>query len=72
MSKFAIPKQNVKYIIIGFILIILGYVLMVGGGSDSPDVFSEDMFDFRRIVLSPVLIIAGFVIEVIAIMKRPK
>ena len=46
------------------------YVLMAGGGSDSPDEFNYAMFSWRRITLAPILVIGGFVIEIYAIMKR--
>ena len=72
MSKFAVSKSNFKYILAGLLVIILGYVLMVGGGSDDPNIFNDEIFSFRRIVLSPVIIILGFLIEVYAIMKRPR
>ncbi len=45
---------------------------MAGGGSDDPAVFNEKMFSFRRITLAPIVVIAGFVIEIYAIMSRPK
>ena len=72
-SKFALPLSNVKYILAGLALMILGYVLMSGGGTDNPDVFTgEKMFSFTRIVIAPVLILAGFVVEIFAIMYQPK
>ncbi|MBO7268496.1 MAG: DUF3098 domain-containing protein [Bacteroidales bacterium] len=67
-TGFAIPKRNVLYIIAGFVIMLLGYVLMSGGGSDDPNVFNEEMFSFRRIVLAPVVIIIGMVVEIWAIM----
>ena len=67
-TGFAIPKRNVLYIIAGFVVMLLGYVLMSGGGSDDPNVFNQEMFSFRRIVLAPVVIIIGMVIEIWAIM----
>jgi membrane-bound ClpP family serine protease len=57
---------------IGFAIIVLGFILMLGGKSESPDVFSEDIFSFRRITLAPMVVLAGFVFEIYAIMKRPK
>ena len=52
---------------------VLGYILMMGGGSSDPSVFTgEAMFSFVRIVVAPVLILAGIVVEVVAIMYRPK
>ena len=65
---FALPKKNVLYIIAGFAVMLLGYALMAGGGSDDPNVFNEQMFSFRRIVLAPVVIIIGMVVEIWAIM----
>ena len=67
-TGFAIPKRNVLYIIAGFVVMLLGYVLMSGGGSDDPNVFNEEMFSFRRTVLAPVVIIIGMVVEIWAIM----
>ena len=56
----------------GFGIILLGFVLMAGGGSDSPDEFDYAMFSWRRITLAPILVIGGFVTEAVAIMKRFK
>ncbi len=67
-TGFAIPKRNVIYIIAGFAVMLLGYLLMAGGGSDDPNIFNEEMFSFRRIVVAPVVIIIGIVLEIWAIM----
>lgn len=69
---FALPKKNVLYILAGFAVMLLGYAFMAGGGSDDPNVFNEEMFSFRRIVLAPVVIIAGIVVEIWAIMHIGK
>ena len=69
---FAIPKKNVLYILAGFAVMLFGYVLMSGGGSDDPQVFNEEMFSFRRTVLDPIVILAGMVLEIVAIMFRGK
>ena len=71
-GAFAIPRKNVLYIIAGFAVMVLGYVLMSGGGSDDPNVFNYDMFSFRRIVLAPVVILVGMVVEIWAIMHIGK
>ena len=55
-----------------FTMIVLGFILMSGGGSDDPNVFNEDMFSFRRITLAPLLVLGGFAFEIYAIMKKPK
>ncbi len=66
-------KQNYMWMAIGAAVIILGFLLMIGGKSSDPNVFNKDeVYGFRRITLAPVLIIAGLIIEVYAIMKKPK
>lgn len=70
---FALAKQNYKYLLIGFGIIILGFLLMVGGKSPDPNVFNkEEIFSFRRITLAPVVVLFGFVFEIWAIMRKPK
>jgi len=72
-GKFAIPYKNFVYILAGLALMIIGYALMTGGGTTDPDIFpKEEMFSFRRVVLAPVLILAGFIVEIFAIMHKPK
>ncbi|MDR1726257.1 MAG: DUF3098 domain-containing protein [Bacteroidales bacterium] len=70
--NFAFERTNYIIMLVGIVFIIIGYVLLTGGGSDNPDIFNEDLFNFRRLVLSPVLIVAGFVIEIYAILKKTK
>ncbi len=61
------PK-GLKYLLIGLLVMVSGYILMTGGGTKDPEVFNYDMFDFRRMVAAPLVIIMGIVIEVVAIM----
>ena len=71
--EFALGKENYKLLIIGFIIIIIGFLLMMGGGSKDPNVFNaEELFSFRRIVLAPIVVLFGFLFEIWAIMKKPK
>ena len=70
--EFALGKENYKLLLIGFGIIVLGFVLMVGGGSEDSTAFSDDIFSFRRITLAPIVVLAGFVFEIYAIMKKPK
>jgi hypothetical protein len=72
IAGFAFEKENYILMIIGVIVIAVGYMLMVGGGSEDPNVFNPEIFNFRRITLSPIIILLGFVIEIYAIMKKPK
>ena len=64
----AITPRGLKTLLIGLIVMVSGYVLMSGGGSEDPQVFNYAMFDFRRMVAAPTVIILGIVIEVVAIM----
>ncbi len=67
-NRMAITPKGLKYLLVGLIVMISGYVLMTGGGSDDPEVFNYAMFDFRRMVAAPVVIILGIVIEIVAVM----
>ena len=70
---FALAKENYTYLVIGFVIIMVGFLLMVGGKSPDPNVFNADeLFSFRRITLAPVVVLAGFAFEIWAIMKKPK
>jgi hypothetical protein len=71
-TQFAFGKQNYRLLFIGLGLILIGFLLMIGGGADNPNEFSEDIFNFRRLTLAPLFILAGFVVEIFAIMKKPK
>ncbi len=71
-TGFALGKENYKLLAIGFAVIVIGFILLAGGGSDDPNVFNEDIFNFRRLTLAPVLLLIGFVFEIYAIMKKPK
>jgi hypothetical protein len=71
-TGFAFGKENYKLLLIGLGLIVLGFLLMIGGGSHDPKVFSRDIFDFQRLTLAPLLILGGYVVEIFAIMKKPK
>lgn len=65
-------KKNYIIVLIGVALIALGMILMIGGGSDNPDVFNDKMFDFQHITLAPILVLLGFVVEIVAIFYKKK
>ena len=67
-EKMPITPKGLKYLLVGLLVMVSGYILMSGGGSDDPQVFNYAMFDFRRLVVAPIVIILGVVIEVVAIM----
>jgi len=70
-GKFALGRQNYKLLIIGFAIIVIGFLLMIGGGSKDPNVFNNEIFSFRRITLAPIIVLLGFAFEIYAIMKKP-
>jgi hypothetical protein len=70
-TGFALGKLNYKLLAIGFGIIIVGFLLMLGGKTDDPSQFNEKVFSFRRITLAPIVVLIGFVFEIWAIMKKP-
>ena len=66
-------KENYMWMLAGIIVMALGFILMVGGKSKDPNQFLRDeVYSFRRITVAPILILAGFVIEIFAIFRKPK
>lgn len=70
-THFLFERENYKILLIGLAVIALGFILMAGGGSDDPKVFSEDIFSFRRIRLAPTVVLIGFGITIYSIFKKP-
>ena len=68
--EFIFNKKNYLLLISGLILILSGLALMVGGGSEDPSKFSDEIFNFQRLTLAPLLIVSGFVLEIFAIMSK--
>ena len=71
-QRLPFTKMNYILVIAGVLLIALGLILMIGGGSTDPDVFNEKMFNFQRLTLSPILILLGFAMEIVAIFWKKK
>lgn len=69
-DSFAITPRGLKLMLAGIIVMAAGFILMMGGGVKDPQVFNYDMFDFRRLVAAPIVIVAGVVIEIVAIMRK--
>jgi len=66
-------KENYLWMGIGAAVMLLGLLLMAGGKSSDPNVFNpNEVYSFRRITIAPILIVAGLMVEVYAIMKKPK
>ena len=71
-AAFAFGRENYVIMLIGLLVIIIGYMLMSGGKSTDPNVFNEDIFSFRRITLAPIVVLLGYGIEIYAIVKKAK
>lgn len=71
-QTFLFEKKNYTIMLIGLAVIALGFILMSGGGSDDPNVFNEEIYNFRRIRLAPTLVLIGFAIEIYAILAKSK
>jgi hypothetical protein len=70
-QEYIFQRRNYLLMFIGLALIALGYILMSGGGTEDPEVFSEAIFSFRRIRLAPALVLIGLGIQVFAILSNP-
>ena len=69
-NKMPLTVKNYALIAVGAVIIIIGFILMAGGTTATPEQFNEDIFSFRRITLAPIVVIAGFAFEIYAILKR--
>lgn len=70
--SFSFNKENYKMMSIGVGIVLLGMLLMIGGKSDNPNKMTDEIFDFQRITLAPIIIIAGYVVVLLSILKKPK
>lgn len=71
-AKMATTAKGIRMMIAGLLVMAAGFILLSGGGSDDPQVFNWDMFDWRRLIAAPIVIMAGIVVEVVAIMGHFK
>lgn len=71
-QEFLFGANNYKILIIGLVVIALGFILMSGGSNENPNVFNEEVFNFRRIRLAPTVVLIGFGITIYSILKKSK
>ncbi len=72
-NNIVLGKQNYTLMLVGLVVIIIGFILMSGGKSEDPNVFNADeVYSNRRIVIAPIVVILGFVIEIVAVFYKPK
>ena len=69
-KEMPLTMRNYVLMIVGAVVIVLGFVLMAGGTVATPEEFSYDIFSWRRITLAPILVVAGFAFEIYAVLKR--
>lgn len=69
-KRMPLSVKNYKLMLIGAAIIVLGFILMSGGGDHTSTHFDESIYSVRRITIAPIVVIAGFVFEIYAIMKR--
>jgi hypothetical protein len=69
---FLFDQTNYKILVIGLLIVAVGFILMAGGASEDPNVFNEDVFSFRRIRLAPTVVLAGFGVVIYSILKKTK
>ena len=70
-KKFLFEKRNYRFIFIALMLIAIGFILMTGGGSEDPNYFNEEIFNFRRIRLAPTMVLIGFGVAIYSILTKP-
>ena len=70
--SFAFTKINFYIMLIGLAFLTLGFILMIGGGSEDPSVFNPEIFSFQRITLAPIFVLIGFIVQVVAILYKKK
>lgn len=72
-KEIPFKKQNYMILIAGVVLVALGFLLMMGGGSEDPNTFNkEELFSHRRITLAPAMVILGYLVVLYGILKKPK
>ena len=67
-SRMALTRKGISLMLAGLLVMVAGYILLSGGGSKDPAVFNYDMFNWRRLVAAPIVIVCGVIIEIAAIM----
>ncbi len=71
-TEFLFGKNNYKILVIGLVVIALGFILMSGGANEDPNVFNEEVYSFRRIRLAPTVVLIGFGITIYSVLKKNK
>ena len=70
-KEFLFKSINYKLLFLSIFTIVFGFILMTGGGSEDPNIFNDEIFNFRRIRIAPTIVLIGFVFAVFSILKTP-
>ena len=71
-KRFLFGSKNYKLLLISIVILLIGFFLMSGGGSNDPTKFNSEIYNFRRIRLAPTLVIIGFLFSIFSILKKNK
>lgn len=71
-KKYLFSKKRYNILLLSILTILIGFILMSGGGSDNPEVFNDDIYNFRRIRLAPLVVLSGFVLCIVSILYKEK
>ena len=71
-KEFLFNKRNYRFLLLSIALIAIGFIIMAGGGSEDPNVFNPEIFNFRRIRLAPTIVLTGFGLAIYTILMPPK
>ena len=71
-KEFLFSKRNYRFLLLSLAVIALGFIIMAGGGSEDPNIFNPEIFNFRRIRLAPTIVLMGFGLAIYAILMPPK
>lgn len=71
-NGFAMTPRRVRLMVVGLVVLVAGFILLAGGGVEDPKVFNYDMFDFQRLVLAPIVMVCGIIIELVAILRKDR
>ena len=71
-KEFIFNKRNYRFLLLSIALIAIGFIIMAGGGSEDPNVFNPEIFNFRRIRLAPTIVLMGFGLAIYTILMPPK
>jgi len=69
---FAFGRENYIIMLVGLVVLFIGYLIMIGGSPDDPTAYSDQIFNTRRLVIAPLTLLIGLIIEIYAIMRKPK